>query len=744
MACEDSSKEAQRLFKEGLLLFRGGRSVDIDGEHVDEVAAAEKFQRAADLGNTHAMYTLGVCFERGRGVEQDLSRAAALYRDAAHAGGHARALHNLGVCYERGWGVPRDSATAAMLYFHACGKGYPPAIYNLGLCFERGLGVRLHMETAVKLYSWASEKGDANAMYRLGLHKQSQVMKDDGGVGEDEGKRVGNAEDPSAAQLFEAAASLGHIPATYNLAVCLEHGGLGVSRNVPLALQLYARANHHGHAAARFALARIATLSPKSQEMGLQMLLEDLVIRAEQDMAANFGLFSQAICTMWHAFPQYARLMGHALPTAAPLLASVLASGAASMYIPSHTQVDPTELVCKVAQPSSLLGKGHFGYVVSGTFQGRPCAVKLWGVPAHLLDEEGVAHRATEDAASARLEKVDSSRCERTGTLGIVDEHGDDGLHAADHRRLAYCTHHVGLGPQDTAPYDHHSVGLSYGDGVAQSGYVLGGPPKAPQSAHHVCDGRSPPSERRCERPDASSPHGGAERMEKGTAQHPDAHSMERSIRQALEIGAALFTQMSLTKQAKRHTVHVYGVVHTSAGLGIVMERAVHGTLRSCIRKGLLPTRSQRLDVLHQLAKGLVALHDGRATTHGNLRGAEWGGGVIHGDLHWGNVLVTSLCPVRVKIADFGLAKQILHHEESIERVDAFTGYLRAMPPETTLGRASRTTDVYSLGVLVEQLLSPQDASQDARIRMLLRRCLAPQDERANALDVVEMLAELV
>lgn len=48
-----------------------------------------------------AQFYLGMCYENGLGVEQDLSKAADLYRQAADEG-HVSATHSLGVLYEHG------------------------------------------------------------------------------------------------------------------------------------------------------------------------------------------------------------------------------------------------------------------------------------------------------------------------------------------------------------------------------------------------------------------------------------------------------------------------------------------------------------------------------------------------------------------------------------------------------------------------------------------------------------------
>ena len=47
---------------------------------------AEYLTKAAEAGNQEGQYLLGVCCEKGMGVEKDLSEAAGWYRRAAKAG----------------------------------------------------------------------------------------------------------------------------------------------------------------------------------------------------------------------------------------------------------------------------------------------------------------------------------------------------------------------------------------------------------------------------------------------------------------------------------------------------------------------------------------------------------------------------------------------------------------------------------------------------------------------------------
>ncbi|XP_035681601.1 DAP3-binding cell death enhancer 1-like [Branchiostoma floridae] len=64
--------------------------------HRDMFTASQHFTSAAQQKHMSSQYHLGVCYERGWGVERDVTRAVELYMSAA-AAGHTQAAHNLAV-----------------------------------------------------------------------------------------------------------------------------------------------------------------------------------------------------------------------------------------------------------------------------------------------------------------------------------------------------------------------------------------------------------------------------------------------------------------------------------------------------------------------------------------------------------------------------------------------------------------------------------------------------------------------
>ncbi|MBT7957972.1 MAG: sel1 repeat family protein [Akkermansiaceae bacterium] len=71
--------------------------------------------RSAGAGLVEAEYQIGVCYQQGNGVQQDLVAAAAWF-DRAARNSHAQAQLQLGGMYEKGQGVSRDLSAARRLF----------------------------------------------------------------------------------------------------------------------------------------------------------------------------------------------------------------------------------------------------------------------------------------------------------------------------------------------------------------------------------------------------------------------------------------------------------------------------------------------------------------------------------------------------------------------------------------------------------------------------------------------------
>lgn len=97
--------ENDELLKQKLDLLLQAAEVAMQEDCRDK--AFEFFMQAAELGSDEAQFSVGVCYERGVGVEQSFEMAAQWYEKAAEQG-HIMAERNLGVLYINGQGVGQD------------------------------------------------------------------------------------------------------------------------------------------------------------------------------------------------------------------------------------------------------------------------------------------------------------------------------------------------------------------------------------------------------------------------------------------------------------------------------------------------------------------------------------------------------------------------------------------------------------------------------------------------------------
>ena len=94
--------------------------------HHDYQAAFKHFSEAAEAGYAPSQYALGVMYQRGQGVEESASRAAAWFEKAARQG-HASAQFALAKAYLSGRGAPKDSKKGNSWLEKAAAQGHEGA-----------------------------------------------------------------------------------------------------------------------------------------------------------------------------------------------------------------------------------------------------------------------------------------------------------------------------------------------------------------------------------------------------------------------------------------------------------------------------------------------------------------------------------------------------------------------------------------------------------------------------------------
>jgi len=63
-----------------------------------------------------------------------------IYVSTSHCLQDIEAEYFLGICYEKGWGVEENTCKAASMYAQAASDGHDGAMYNLAVFHEHGLG----------------------------------------------------------------------------------------------------------------------------------------------------------------------------------------------------------------------------------------------------------------------------------------------------------------------------------------------------------------------------------------------------------------------------------------------------------------------------------------------------------------------------------------------------------------------------------------------------------------------------
>lgn len=170
-----------------------------------------------------------------------------------------------------------------------------------------------------------------------------------------------------------------------------------------------------------------------------------------------------------------------------------------------------------------------------------------------------------------------------------------------------------------------------------------------------------------------------------------DAKARERLIREA----------SALARIRHPHVLQIYDVLELGGGIALALELVAGGTLTSLFAAGPL-SPAQAISIMDPVLDGLTAIHDA---------------GLVHRDLKPSNVLLTA--DGQPKIADLGIARD--PNAVALTTPGALLGTPAYMSPEQIRGLAlGPETDVYSLGVVLYELLAAHPPFTAARDRELL------------------------
>ena len=134
----------------------------------------ESFLKAANSGDSSAMWNLAVAYEFGDGVTQDDLQAFKWYKLAAESG-DIDAMESLGICYYLGRGTNPDFDKAFAWLKKAADQYRANAMFYLGLMHVFGKGVRKDLELAFRWMKRATEYKHVSAMLWAGKIRLRQA-----------------------------------------------------------------------------------------------------------------------------------------------------------------------------------------------------------------------------------------------------------------------------------------------------------------------------------------------------------------------------------------------------------------------------------------------------------------------------------------------------------------------------------------------------------------------------------------
>lgn len=197
--------------------------LDPDGNSEREI---QILQKKADKGDLRAMRNLGISYEQGKAVPQNLQKAFTLLQKAAQ-GGSSWAMNSLAWCYLQGRGVAKDSARAYELYLQSALQGNEHGQSQAGWMLREGVGTQKNLPESVCWLQQAAERDHAGAMDHLGWAYE---------------QGLGVAPDPAKAyEYYKKSAERGNTSAMVHAGRCLWNG-IGINKNRKVAFSWFQRA----------------------------------------------------------------------------------------------------------------------------------------------------------------------------------------------------------------------------------------------------------------------------------------------------------------------------------------------------------------------------------------------------------------------------------------------------------------------------------------------------------------------
>lgn len=230
MAEIDNQKAAE--YREQAIRYYEGEDVEVDLQR-----SAYYFSKAAEMGDAHSMYCMGLNYIDGTGVPRDVEKGINWLRKAAE-NGHDYAMFELASHYNLGDIVEKDDQESLAYYEMAAQHENVYAMINAAKLYENGLGTEKDTDRAKvyfqeaykKLEEWAIEENDDMAQEWMGeLYYAGCPLI---------GVKI---DSPQAIVWFEKAAKADNISALINLGLCYRYG-MGTIVDMGKAIELNERA----------------------------------------------------------------------------------------------------------------------------------------------------------------------------------------------------------------------------------------------------------------------------------------------------------------------------------------------------------------------------------------------------------------------------------------------------------------------------------------------------------------------
>ncbi|KAL2227825.1 UNVERIFIED_CONTAM: Leucine-rich repeat receptor-like protein kinase PXL1 [Sesamum indicum] len=191
---------------------------------------------------------------------------------------------------------------------------------------------------------------------------------------------------------------------------------------------------------------------------------------------------------------------------------------------------------------------------------------------------------------------------------------------------------------------------------------------------------------------------GGAGIVYKAETQKPHALVAVKKLWRSegdVETGDDLFAEVNLLgKLRHRNIVRLFGYLHNETDVMMVYEYMPNGSLGAALhgKRGgkMLVDWVSRYNIALGVAQGLAYLHH------------DCHPPVIHRDVKSNNILLDS--DFEARIADFGLARTMLHKNETVSMVAGSYGYIA--PEYGYTLKVDEKSDIYSFGVVLLELIT--------------------------------------